>query len=183
MNILKPMTFGIGALATAATLQLATVPGAAAQTAAAAQSQVKVGMEVVDTYSRPVGVVSAIRGNELTVRTDRHDVRLPVASFTPDRGQLLFAMTRDQLNAQVDREIAAAKASFVEGAEVRGKGGTVAGRIQAIDAASVTIELTGGDLIRLPKTSIAPAANGVVLGVSVDELQQLAAQAQAQAGS
>ena len=182
MKTFTSITTALGAITVAGSLQLATAPAAVAQTAAA-QSQVRVGMEVVDTYSRPVGTVTAIRGQELTIKTDRHEARLPISSFTPDKGQLLFALTRNQLNAQIDRELAAAKASLVAGAQVLGKGGNVAGRIQAIDDASVTIELTGGDLIRLPRTSVAPASNGVVLGVSVEELQQLAAQAQAQAGN
>lgn len=180
MQMFKMITTGLGVAVVAGSLQLAAVPAAAAQTAAA-QAQVRVGMEVVDTYSKPIGTVIAIRGQELTVKTDRHEARLPISSFTPDRGQLLFALTRDQLNAQIDRELAAAKASLVVGAQVLGTGGQVAGRIQAIDQASVTVELTGGDVIRLPKASVAPASNGVVLGVSVEELQRLATQAQTQA--
>jgi len=55
---------------------------------AAAQS---VGMTVVDTAGAPVGTVTAIKGDNLQVKTDKHEALLPKSSFTVSGNTLLFA--------------------------------------------------------------------------------------------
>lgn len=161
--------------------RLATIAfAAAAAVPAAAQGQIQVGTAVVDPAGNPVGTVTAIQGGNLIVKTDRHEVSLPSTSFTPDKGKLLFAMSQAHLNAETDKALAAANAALVAGAEVRGTGGAVVGTIDAIDAESVTIKLTSGELLRLPRSAIAGSPQGGVLGVSAEELQQLAKDAAAQ---
>lgn len=154
---------------------------AALAVAAPAAAQVTVGAQVVDTTGNPVGTVIALKGDNLVLKTDRHEVQLPVASFTPDKGKLLFAMTRAQLNASTDAALAAAAATVAVGANVRGTGGEVAGTIDAIDTQTITLKLASGEKIRLPKNAIAGTPNGPVLGVSVDELKAMAANAAAPA--
>lgn len=155
----------------------AFVSAAAIGTAAIAQAGVAPGMQVVDPAGNAVGTVTAVKGDQLIVKTDRHEVQLPATSFTPDKGKLLFAMTQAQLNTATDQALAAANASIAVGANVHGTGGQVAGTIQALDEATVTLKLTTGELVRLPRNAIAPSANGVVLGVSVEELKAMAAAA------
>ena len=52
------------------------------------------GMQVVDTNGGAVGVVTAIKGDLVTVKTDKHEVALPKTSFTVHEGKLLFGMTQ-----------------------------------------------------------------------------------------
>lgn len=146
-------------------------------TAASAQSAIAPGMQIVDPAGNPVGTVAAVKGGELVVKTDRHEVLLPATSFTPNEGKLLFAMTRDQLNAETDQALAEAEASLAAGAAVHGSGGQLAGHIEEIDQSMVTVKLTSGELIRLPRSGIAPAQHGAVLGVTVEELKAMAAPA------
>lgn len=147
---------------------------------AVAQTQPAIvpGMQVVDPSGGTVGTVASVKGQELVVKTDKHEVLLPATSFTPNQGKLLFALTQSQLNAQTEQAIAEANAKLVAGTSVYGQAGTLAGTIEAIDDASVTIKLTSGSLIRIPRNGIAPGPKGAILGVSAAELQTLSAQAQ-----
>lgn len=158
-------------LAAAAALTLASPFAASAQT-----SPIAPGTQVVDTAGNPVGSVTSVKGDQVVVKTDRLEVQLPATSFTPSEGKLLFALTRDQLNAQTEQALAEANAKLVAGTSVYGQSGTLAGTIESIDAETVTVKLTGGKLIRMPRASVAPGAQGAVLGVSAAELQRLAEQ-------
>ena len=132
------------------------------------------GMQVVDVAGNPVGTVQSIRGGELIVKTDRHEVRLPARSFTPDKGRLVFGMSRDALNRATDAMLARA---LLPGAAVHGKNGALIGQIEAIDTQFVTVELQSGETIRLPRQSVGPGRNGAVLGITTAELEQMVRQA------
>jgi preprotein translocase subunit YajC len=163
--------------------------GAAMQPALAQGSQagIAAGAEVKDTNGGDVGTVTKVDGQFVILKTDKHEVRLPVASFTAHQGHFLMAMTRDQLNAEVDKTVAAASAKLVAGAAVAGSQGGNVGTIDAIDAQFVTVKLTSGKLVRLPRAAMAPGPNGGVIGMTVAELEAAAAQAtagaQAEAGA
>jgi hypothetical protein len=135
-----------------------------------ATTHAKAGMVIKDAAGATVGTVLSIDGNMLVVKTDRHEVRLPSSSFTPHQGQLLFGMTRDQLNAHVDAELAKAAAQIAPGATVRGSAGAVVGTIEALDQDYITLKLTDGRKVRLPKTSVGPGPDGPVLGLTSAEL-------------
>nr|WP_314442868.1 hypothetical protein [uncultured Sphingomonas sp.] len=158
-------------LAAAAALALASPSAASAQAAPIAP-----GTQIVDTAGNPVGSVTSVTGDQVVVKTDKVEVQLPATSFTPNEGKLLFALTREQLNTQTQQALAEANAKLVAGTSVYGQNGTLAGTIEAIDAETVTVKLTGGKLIRMPRASIAPGPQGAVLGVSAAELQRLAEQ-------
>ena len=143
--------------------------------AAVAQSPaILPGTQVVDTAGNPVGTVYSVKGDQLVVETDKLKVTLPASSFTPSEGKLLFALTRDQLNQQTEVALAEANARLAVGANVYGQSGALAGTIDAIDAEFVTLKLTSGKLVRLPRTGIAASDKGAVLGVSAAELERLA---------
>ncbi len=161
----------IGAIAGAI---VAATPAGAMQSAAAPAAFVP-GKQVVDTRGKAVGLIKSVRGNEVILKTDRHEVRLPVSSFTPHKGKLVFGMSREALNQATDAMLAKA---FLPGATVHGRNGAPAGRIEAIGEKFVTVQLQSGDEIRLPRSSIAPGSNGAVLGITVAELQQLVRQNQ-----
>lgn len=133
-------------------------------------SAISPGMQVVDVAGGPVGTVKSVQGSQLIVKTDRHEVRLPVKSFTPDKGKLVFGMSRDALNRATDAMLANA---FLPGSAVHGKNGALAGHIETIGEKFVTVELQSGKTIRLPRDALAPGANGAVLGVTAAELRQM----------
>lgn len=156
---------------------IAATPANAALSAPAKARPVTAGMQVVDVSGKPVGTVQSVRGTELILKTDRHTVRLPVGSFTPDKGKLVFGMSRDQLNRETDALLAAARTNLLPGSEVRGRNGALAGHIESLNNDFVTLKLTSGESIRLPRNSIAARSKSAVLGITVPELQAMARQA------
>ena len=64
-----------------------------------AAAAVIAGAVVKDTKGGEVGTIVRVEGSQLILKTDRHDVTLPVSSFTATDDGALFGMTRDQLNA------------------------------------------------------------------------------------
>jgi len=94
------------------------------------------GQQVVDTSGAAVGTVVRVDGGNVIVKTDKHEVALPKTSFTPNEGKLLFGMTQAQLNAEVEKNLAAAAALIAPGATVKGSAGAVVGTIDSVDAES-----------------------------------------------
>lgn len=161
-------------LATAATgLQPALAQQPAAQQPGA-QASMAVGAKVSDANGGEVGTISKVDGQFVVVKTDKHEVRLPVTSFTAHNGGFLFGMTRDQLNAEVEKTLAAANAKIVAGASVTGSQGGNVGTIEAIDEQFVTVKLGSGKKVRLPRAAVAPGPNGAVIGMTAAELEAAA---------
>jgi len=153
-----------------------TVGALLSGTAASAQNapaptSIATGTVVKDTSGAEVGTVQSVDGEFLVVATDRHQVRLPRSSFTPHEGHLLIASTQAELNAQVDQMLSEAAAQITVGAAVRGAGGSIIGAIHELGEEFVTVKLTSGELVRLPRTGIAPGRNGAVIGMTDAELR------------
>lgn len=152
-------------LAVGLALAAVSFPAAAAVTA---------GAVVKDTKGGEVGTIVKVEGDQLLLKTDRHEVRLPVSSFTATEGGALFAMTREQLNAEVDKAQAAAAAQIVAGAKVKGPGGAEVGTIEAVDAQFVTLKLSSGASVRAPRTAFAGGPAGPVTSLTADQLEAAA---------
>jgi preprotein translocase subunit YajC len=152
-------------IAAGAALAALSVPAAAAVTA---------GAIVKDTKGGEVGTIVRVEGAQLVLKTDRHEVTLPVSSFTATDEGALFGMTRDQLNAEVDKAKAAADAQIVPGASVKGAAGAVVGTIEAVDAQFVTVKLTSGTSIRLPRNAVAGSPNGPITGMTAEQIEAAA---------
>jgi hypothetical protein len=133
------------------------------------------GQQVVDTTGAAVGTVVRVDGGNVIIKTDKHEVALPKASFTPNEGKLLFGMTQAQLNAEVEKSQAEAAKAIAAGATVKGSDGAVAGTIGAVDADTVTIKLASGALVRVPRSGVAAGNGEVVVGLTAAELQAQAA--------
>jgi len=143
-----------------------------APAAAQAPAAIAVGTQVTDSTGAAVGVVTAIQGDNLVVKTDKHEVALPKTSFTPDSGKLLFGMTRAQLNAEVEKSLAAADASIKAGATVKGAQGAPLGTVDAADSSSVTIALESGQKVQLSRSAVRGNADGTVsIGLTAEQLQ------------
>lgn len=140
----------------------------------AAAETVRVGATVTDPQGGEVGTITAVDGQFVTLRTDRHEARLPVNSFTATDTALLFALTRDQLNSQVEQALAqaqqAAQQAVAVGAVVHDSAGAVIGPVEAVDAEAVTVKF-GEQQVRFPRAAVAPAQNGLVVGLTVAQLQ------------
>ena len=161
---------------------LAASPMALSAAFAATPAEVHPGMTVVDPAGGTVGTVIGVNGDNLILKTAKHEVQLPMSSFTADQGKLLFAMTAAQLDAETEKAMAAASASVAAGAQVFGSDGTLAGTIEAVDDQLVTIKLAGGESVRLPRNAVAGGNEGARLGMTTAQLGQLASQAETASG-
>lgn len=130
------------------------------------------GMQVTDAAGGAVGTVSAVNGDNLVIKTDKHEVALPKSSFTAAEGKLLFGMTQAQLNAEVEKSLAAAEAAVTAGATVKGLQGTAIGTIDAADADTVTIKTQSGQLVRVGRSSVRGNPDGsVTVGLTAEQLE------------
>jgi hypothetical protein len=153
---------------------LAAVGIAVAAPAAAQAPAINVGMQVTDAAGGQVGIVNAMNGDNLVIKTDKHEVMLPKASFTVAEGKLLFGMTQAQLNAEIEKNLAAANAAIVAGATVKGLTGAPLGKIDAVADGNATIALDGGKLIQVQQAALRGNTDGsVTIGYTADQLQAL----------
>jgi len=141
--------------------------------AAPAMAQ-SVGMEIVDTAGAPVGTVTAVKGDNIQVKTDKHEALLPKSSFTLNNGKLLFGMTQVQLDSKIEESAAASQKAIVAGATVNGSAGPAVGKIEAVDNGQVTVSLTSGKRIALPSAGLRGNADGTVtIGYTAEQLDAL----------
>jgi preprotein translocase subunit YajC len=141
---------------------------------AQAQAGINVGMQVTTSAGAPVGTVTAIKGDNLLVKTDKHEALLPKTSFTVSNGKLLFGMTQAQLDAQIEQSVAAANAAVVAGATVKGIAGTQVGTIDSVADGKATITLQSGKKIAVPQEGLRGNADGTVtIGYSSEQLEAL----------
>lgn len=162
---------------------LAAGAPAAAQAPAQAQA-ITVGMQVADAAGGQVGIVSAMKGDNLVIKTDKHEVMLPKTSFTAAEGKLLFGMTQAQLNAEIEKNLAAANAAIVAGATVKGLTGTALGKIDVLADGNATIALDSGKLIQVQQAALRGNTDGsVTIGYTAEQLQALLQDAAAPAAA
>ena len=133
-----------------------------------------VGAQVLDGSGNPVGTISAVNGDVVTIKTDKLDANLGKASFAQQDGKLYIGMSQADLNAAVEKDKAAAEASLAVGAPVKDSAGADSGTIEAIDAEFVTLKLASGKSVRIPRNGIAGSANGAVVGLSAADLEKSA---------
>jgi hypothetical protein len=129
-----------------------------------------VGATVTDQHGGTVGTITAVEGDMVIIRTDRHETQLPVDSFTVTDDAVLFGLTQAELNSRIEQALAAAAQAFQVGATVHDRDGAVIGPVEALDAETVTVKF-GEQLIRLPRGSVGAGQNGLVIGATVAELR------------
>ena len=133
-----------------------------------------VGAQVLDGSGNPVGTITAINGDVVTVKTDKVDANLGKASFAEQDGKIYIGNTQAELNALVEQTNAAAAAALAVGAPVKDSAGAAVGTIEAIDAEFVTLKLASGKSIRIPRTGIASGTDGAVVGLTAADLEKSA---------
>ena len=136
----------------------------------AAAETLRAGATVKDPQGGEVGTITAVDSQYVTVRTDRHETRLPVVSFTATDEAVLFGLSREQLNASIDQALASAQQAIAVGAVVRDPQGATIGPVEAVDADTVTVRF-GERQVRFQRASLAPGQDGLVVGVTVADLQ------------
>ena len=160
----------LGSLVAAGIAVSAPIAPAAAQ----AQGSIAIGMQVVDSAGGAVGTISALKGDNVVVKTDKHEVQLPKTSFTVSEGKLLFGMTRAQLNAEIEKSLSAANAAIAAGATVKGVGGAAVGTIDSVADGNVTITLQDGKKIAVPQAGLRGNSDGTVtIGYTAAQLEAL----------
>lgn len=132
-----------------------------------------VGMPVVDIRGGAVGTITAVATDTVTVKTAKHQAQLPKSSLTISEGKALFGLTQADLDASVERTLATMpRAGLKVGAIVKGAGGASVGTIDAVEAQSVTIRLSGGQRISIPRSGITVDADGGgVIGLTAGQLE------------
>ena len=141
---------------------------------AVAQAGITVGMQVTDANGGGVGTVAGISGNNLLIKTDKHEAQIPRTSFSVSNGKLLFGMTQAQLDAQIEQSSAAASAAIVAGATVKGVGGAVVGTIESLADGKVTIALQDGKKIAIPQAGVRGNSDGsVTIGYTAAQLETM----------
>jgi hypothetical protein len=139
---------------------------------AQAAAPIAPGMQIVDTTGASVGTVSAIQGDNVLVKTDKHETLVPKASFTVNNGKLLFGMTQAQLNAEIEKSQAAASAAVTAGATVKDLDGVEIGKIDSVSATGVVIALPSGQKIQVGPNAVRGNKDGTVTaGVHAAQLQ------------
>jgi hypothetical protein len=140
--------------------------------AAQAATPITVGMQVTDANGGPVGTIIAIKGNNVGVKTDKHEALLPKASFTPANGKLLFGMTQAQLNAEIEKSLAAADAAVKVGASVKGLNGAPVGTIDSVEGDNLILALSSGKKVQVGKSGVRGNVDGTVtIGLTADQLE------------
>lgn len=176
---------------TAGALSLASVSGAAlaqdaAAPAAAATVEVAAGATIFGPEGNEVGTIESVADGVATLDTGKHKIGLPLDRFGQNaEGQTTIAVTRDQLNAMVDKQLAEAAAKLdavlVAGAPVVDVNGTPLGSVTAVEGEDVTVETEWG-AFALKKANFMPGEGKVTAQVQADQVKSaLGATAEASA--
>lgn len=129
------------------------------------------GAAIVDTKGQPVGTVVAVNGDAATIRTDRHEVRMPLASIRVDANNGVVAMTQAELNAGVDQAMAQMAAALSPGATVYDPAGGVVGTIGAVEGELVTVRLPSAREARLPRNAFSMGRRGLLVGTTAAQME------------
>ncbi len=143
----------------------------AAPAAPALAQAITVGMQVSDANGGAVGTVTAVEGDNIKVKTDKHEALLPKASFAVSEGKAFFGMTQAELNAAIEKTLDAANASVAAGATVKGVSGTEIGKIDSLTDTDVVIALSSGKKIQIAKTGVRGNPDGTVtVGLTAEQI-------------
>jgi preprotein translocase subunit YajC len=152
-------------------ISLLIASSALAASAPAFAQAIAPGMQVVDSTGSSVGTVTAIQGDNLLIKTDKHEMLVPKVSFTPNAGKLVFGMTQAQLDAEIEKTQSAATASVAVGATVKAMNGTEIGRIDSVADSGVVIALPSGQKVQVGRSGVRGNPDGsVTVGLTAEQL-------------
>ena len=160
---------------------------AAPAPAAAASTQVTVGATVYGPDGAEVGKVEKVEGGNAVINTGKNSAAVPAAAIGHNDKGLLVSMTRDQLDAAVAAATAKAQgtldAALVAGAAVNSSDGQALGKITSVSPEGlVTVQRESGSFA-LKKDMFTTDAQGVVLRLTLAQIEAAIAKQQASAAT
>ncbi len=147
----------------------------AAATPATAAVQIAAGAQVFGPDGAAVGTIASAGADFAVIKTDKHEVRLPRTAFGNGPNGLAVTLSRDALNASVEEALAKTAEAMKPGAVVSGSGGAQAGTIEKVEGDLITLKLKSGKMVRLPKNSVGAGPNGLMIGMTAEQLESQAA--------
>ncbi|OYZ36578.1 MAG: hypothetical protein B7Y31_10100 [Novosphingobium sp. 16-62-11] len=150
---------------------IAQEAGAAASAPAAATPAV--GATVYDTAGAEVGTIKAIAAPNFVIDTGNNTATLALSALgTSPKGPVL-GLTKVELDAAAEKAAAAAKealaAAIVVDAPIHASDGTtVLGKISEVSETDFVLD-TGTAKVKLPRTSVAKAETGLLIGMSAEQ--------------
>lgn len=157
-----------------AALLIASLPFAAtpalAQAPAAAVAAPTVGAKVYDTAGAEVGTIKSVNGPNFVIDTGKNTATLAIASLGTSPKGATIGMTREQLDAAVEKATAdaaaALAAAIVVDAPVHASDKTtVLGKVSEVTETEFVLD-TGTTKVKLPKTSVGKSDNGLFIGMT-----------------
>jgi hypothetical protein len=145
----------------------ATQSAPAAAAAPAAAPAVTVGANVVDTTGAPVGTIESVSGGNAVLSTGTAKAAIPVASFAKGANGLVVGITKADLEAKV--AAASKPTEIAAGMAISGPGGAAVGKVDSVSGDMVTVA-TANSKAQLPKTAFAQGPNGLVIGMTADQI-------------
>lgn len=150
---------------------------AAAPAAAPAKVNVTAGAAVLDATGGAVGTVASVTGDTAVVDTGTVKAGIPIASFAQSDKGLHISMTKTELEAAAKGAQAGAQgdilASLTPGTAISDPKGGAVGKVDSVDGDFVVVATTNAKA-KLPKTAFAKGPNGVVIGMTMAELEAAA---------
>ncbi len=156
----------------AANAQEAAADTTATATATATAATPTVGATVYDTAGAEVGTIKSITAPNFVIDTGKNSATLALTALgTGPKGPVL-GMTKAELDAAAEKAGAAAKAdtaaAIVADAPVYASDGTTQlGKIGEVTDTEFVLD-TGTVRVKLPKTSVAKGASGLMIGMTAE---------------
>lgn len=159
-------------LATTANAQEATAGADSTATASASAATPTVGATVYDASGAEVGKIKSVTAPNFVIDTGKNTATLAlIALGTGPKGPVL-GMTKVELDAAAEKAAAAAKAdtaaAIVAEAPVYASDGTTQlGKVAEVTETEFVLD-TGAVKVKLPKTSVAKGASGLMIGMTAE---------------
>jgi hypothetical protein len=155
--------------------------GQAAPAGPAAAAKPTAGAAVFDPAGAQVGKIDSLTADAAVIDNGTHKAAVPLSAFSAGANGLTITLTKAQFDSAAAQQAQASqaqlRAQLVAGAQVRGADGTtVIGTVKATDATLVTLTTPKGE-IRVPMTGFAAGPNGLVVGLTAQQLEQATASA------
>lgn len=155
---------------TANAQEAATSPGTAAAPTPAAEPAV--GATVYDASGAEVGTIKSIAAPNFVIDTGKNSATLALSALgTGPKGPVL-GMTKAQLDEAAEKASSAAKAetsaAIVADAPIYASdGSTQLGKVVDVTETDFVLD-TGSTRVKLPKTSVAKGASGLMIGMTAE---------------
>lgn len=174
-------------LATTANAQEATAGADSTATASASAATPTVGATVYDASGAEVGKIKSVTAPNFVIDTGKNTATLALTALgTGPKGPVL-GMTKVELDAAAEKAAAAAKAdtaaAIVAEAPVYASDGTTQlGKVAEVTETEFVLD-TGAVKVKLPKTSVAKGASGLMIGMTAEAFADATKSADKSAGA